>query len=472
MKKTSAFVLFLFAAVSLDAAVIGRVDVRQQWPWSTDITVDYTLSGVTAPVNLTVKAYNGDTELPLPAKALSGDVYGVGADGTWHFTIDPVTAFGTAKAALSDFRVTLDVTASAANINEALYKIFDLTTGACTDVTRRALLNGVWGSIETDYAKTGSGFTAGEDDVLIWTGVTNSVEYKTAKMVMRKVHAQNKVWQSGDAAGTSYNNCSTVPRYWVKLTYDYYIAVFETTQAQWKKIRSTLPTGCAAGNGDGDLIAPVNNITYYDVYGHPNSDYAAYNGVVTGEKICFPTNSYVRDVGKLTFAATMWSKTGYEFTLPTLAEWEFACRGGNDGPLYSGKAQTVANVDELAWHSATAGGAPRPVGQKAPNVYGLYDTLGNVLERVLGSGQLNQGGVSGTGGSQSDPVVNPLGNPNTTKDTNPYCCGGGSWDSANGAVYDCRHAARYGGWYEWYAARTFIGFRFVIPGDGTQWAAH
>lgn len=474
MKKSS--ILFAFLAVSVfnaaSAAEIGQVIVRQQWPWSTDVKIEYVITGVTNAVNVSVAAFNGDTALAIPLNAISGDLYGIAESGVGTIVIDPIAAFGTNRVALADFKVSLSTAASATNINEVLYKIFDLTSGAHTDVTRKELLNGKYGAIETNYSKIGANFTSGLDDVLIWTGVTNNIEYKTTKMVMRKVNAKNARWLSGDPTSAIVNKSSKVTQYWVQLSYDYYIAVFETTQAQFKTIRGSLPAGCAAGSNDVDLVCPVNNIYYYDVYAHPNSDYATYNGVVhSDEKICFPTNSYLRDVGRNTFASSMWTKTGYEFTLPTFAEWEYACRGGTDATLYSGEAQTSANALKLAWTYTNASGIPQFVGTKAPNAFGLYDMLGNVLERTLGVGNLNQGGKSGTGATVDDPVIDPVGNPATTKDSNPYCCGGGSFHADNGSWEDCRHAARYGGWYEWYAARTFIGFRFVIP-DGQQWAAH
>ena len=45
---------------------VERVIVRQQWPWSTDVKVEYSLSGVDAanPVDIKVRAFNGAEELP------------------------------------------------------------------------------------------------------------------------------------------------------------------------------------------------------------------------------------------------------------------------------------------------------------------------------------------------------------------------------------------------------------------------
>ena len=62
-------------------ATINQVIVRQQWPWSTDVKVEYSLTGVDAahPVDIAVTAYNGDTPLDSSRlrSAIRGDLYGV-----------------------------------------------------------------------------------------------------------------------------------------------------------------------------------------------------------------------------------------------------------------------------------------------------------------------------------------------------------------------------------------------------------
>lgn len=72
------------------------------------------------------------------------------------------------------------------------------------------------------------------------------------------------------------------------------------------------------------------------------------------------------------------SLTGFEFRLPTEAEWEYAARGGkkSNGYLYAG-SRTLGDV---AWYSGNAGNKPHDVATKAPNELGLYDMSGNVKE--------------------------------------------------------------------------------------------
>lgn len=64
--------------------------------------------------------------------------------------------------------------------------------------------------------------------------------------------------------------------------------------------------------------------------------------------------------------------------LPTEAEWEFCCRAGVQADYcFEGRAN---RIDNYAWHQGTAGFRPKPVGQKKPNKYGLYDMHGLVWE--------------------------------------------------------------------------------------------
>ena len=61
--------------------------------------------------------------------------------------------------------------------------------------------------------------------------------------------------------------------------------------------------------------------------------------------------------------------------MPTEAEWEYA------GCVGMGDAYT-RNGDTVAWYSGNSGGETHPVGQKPPNLWGVYDMLGNVWEWV------------------------------------------------------------------------------------------
>jgi formylglycine-generating enzyme required for sulfatase activity len=64
---------------------------------------------------------------------------------------------------------------------------------------------------------------------------------------------------------------------------------------------------------------------------------------------------------------------GWEWRLPTEAEWEYAARAGTTGPRYG-------ELDAIGWYSGNSGSETHPVSQKAANAWGLHDMIGNVLE--------------------------------------------------------------------------------------------
>ncbi|MDT0181282.1 SUMF1/EgtB/PvdO family nonheme iron enzyme [Microbacterium sp. ARD31] len=68
-----------------------------------------------------------------------------------------------------------------------------------------------------------------------------------------------------------------------------------------------------------------------------------------------------------------WSVDADGYRLPTEAEWEHACRAGSATPQYG-------PLGEVAWTSADGVASPQNVGGRHPNLFGLFDTLGNVWE--------------------------------------------------------------------------------------------
>jgi len=114
---------------------------------------------------------------------------------------------------------------------------------------------------------------------------------------------------------------------------------------------------------------------------------------------------------------------GYEYRLPTEAEWEYAARAGTTGATYAGPIASPAYVDApaldpIAWYAGNSAAdyqghaidtaewpdqkaglpgraGPRKVGQKRPNAWGLYDMLGNAAEWCLDwNGPLPGGSVT------------------------------------------------------------------------------
>lgn len=376
MKRLNAFLVSVLATVALNAAetntaVIEQVIVRQQWPWSTDVKIEYKLKDVSSPVDVSVEAYNGDEKLDQTRldESLSGDRFGV-TDVVGTIILDPVKAFGTEKVALANFKVKLSLSQSAADSQDIFYKIIDLADGfKVTNVRRCDFQNGKMGAYETDFKAIDPTYWTGLSDVLIWTGVTNNPDYFTTKLVMRRIPTEGVVTGTGawgyysKFSATDVENQGKISH--VTFSSDYYLSVFELTEKQI----ALLSGQTFSSRGDN---LPVASICHEHLLGDP----ASWTGWPT-DKHAVAANSVIDII-----RAKM---PGMTFDLPTDAQWQYAAEAGTTNDLYIGSRMgaattfTAASI-KIAWTDSNAEKTIHRGGLLRPNAFGLYDMLGNVAE--------------------------------------------------------------------------------------------
>lgn len=153
-------------------------------------------------------------------------------------------------------------------------------------------------------------------------------------------------------------------------------------------------------------------------------------------------------------------ETGRIYRLATEAEWEYAARAGTTGAYSFGDA---SNIDAHAWHAGNSGARPRPVGQKAPNPWGLHDMHGNVAEWTLDHYDPRR--YAQVAPMTLGPVLLP------TDRRYPYVARGGSWDDRAARLRSAARRASSDEWNRrdpqspqsiwWHTDAAFVGFRVV-----------
>jgi formylglycine-generating enzyme required for sulfatase activity len=129
------------------------------------------------------------------------------------------------------------------------------------------------------------------------------------------------------------------PQREVTISRAFHMGVFEVTQEQYQAIMGTNPSNFK------DAAKPVEMVSWDDAV-----EFCKKASLITGRTV----------------------------RLPTEAEWEYACRAGSRTRFTFGDDDK--GLDKYGWYDGDTWEGTRPVGQKAPNAWGLYDMHGNVYE--------------------------------------------------------------------------------------------
>ena len=134
------------------------------------------------------------------------------------------------------------------------------------------------------------------------------------------------------------------PQRRVTLSRGFWLGRTEVTQAQYEAITGTNPSRFQVAGPD----APVEHVSWLDAMA-----------------FCEKLTARERAAGRL--------PEGYRYTLPTEAQWEYACRAGTTD-AYAGP------IEAMAWYDENSDRTTHPVAQLRPNDWGFHDMSGNVLE--------------------------------------------------------------------------------------------
>jgi formylglycine-generating enzyme required for sulfatase activity len=162
------------------------------------------------------------------------------------------------------------------------------------------------------------------------------------------------------------------------------------------------------------------------------------------------------------FCNRLSQRTGRHYTLPSEAQWEYACRAGTSTPFHVGETITpeLANYDGTYTYANGPKGEYRqqttPVGMFPANAWGLQDMHGNVWEWCLDHWHENYEGAPRDGSAWLDAQEC-----NDKDDSTTRLLRGGSWSYF---PRGCRSACRYHDQPD--DANSDVGFRVVCLPQG------
>ena len=158
--------------------------------------------------------------------------------------------------------------------------------------------------------------------------------------------------QMGSTGATDPDRNSDETQHTVTLTKGYWLMETEVTQEMYYAVMG-LGRGVAKFP---DPKNPMEQVSWHDA------------------------SDFCREIGKNSMLTAFFNLSGFEFRLPTEAEWEYACRAGSTTAVYVNYGNRNKELDAIAWYDWNSGNVTHNVRLKLPNAWGLYDMIGNVNE--------------------------------------------------------------------------------------------
>jgi len=220
-----------------------------------------------------------------------------------------------------------------------------------------------------------------------------------------------------------FNGDNSTPVHSVALTRPFWIGAYEVTQAQYTALMPSNPSVFTQ-----DPQQPVDSASWNDAMA-----------------FCAALTVAESAAGRV--------PVGYQYRLPTEAEWEYCCRAGSTSEFHFGSVLLCGMAwFEFSHHSNSTCSSSSPnvgptatVGSYVPNAWGLYDMHGNVWEWCLDA-------WDATNNYPNQAVADPF----VATGSNRILRGGGFVSRSS----DCRSAFRMG--LQDYNYNSDIGFRVVL----------
>ena len=419
--RVGVFAVFLLCSFCLSGVEISNVSFMTRWPWNGLVDVTFTVGGTGIEgktYSLAFAGYDNVTQKSVTMNSVTGVGWDYGTpvhSGTLHAVWNAGNDCPNFHSASFQIKVTAtEASDSIDNPSAYPYLVIDLSAGP----------KAAYYPYELRY----SGPTGSE-----------ALSKQTTQLWLRAI--PQGVFTMG-SPGDEVGRHSDEKQHVTYMEKQYYIGIYEVTQAQWELVMGSNPSVHVYNS------RPVESVSYEMIRGGqwPNG---------------------LHKVSANSFMGRIQARTGLTLDLPTEAQWEYACRAGSTGYLYNGDFQIIerfrdyndnsrfiylydaesqkiseynrnllSSVARWDYNVKDGNGSYKQhtiVGSYTPNNYGLYDMHGNVYEWCLDWHK----------SFTSLEAVDPIG-PDTGSNR---VCRGGSWKESDcdkfRSAYRAKHKPDY-----------------------------